>query len=64
MDKEAIAARPLAIQALILLTLWLSGFPLTNLLPRFLLGGVLLNLGAMMVSDFADVTPILKRQRS
>ena len=27
-------------QALILLVLWLSGFPLTNLLPRFLLGGV------------------------
>ena len=32
-------------QALILLVLWLSGFPLTNLLPRFLLGGVLFNLG-------------------
>ena len=49
-------------QALILMALWLSGFPLTNLLPRFLLGGVLMNLGALMLVEWAWVVPRLRMQ--
>ena len=64
MNKESGTTNryPGVAQALILLGLWLSGFPLTNLLPRFLLGGVLMNLGALMLVEWAWVVPRLRMQ--
>ncbi|KAL1504082.1 hypothetical protein AB1Y20_010492 [Prymnesium parvum] len=66
MNKEAgtTSRMPGIAQALILLCLWISGFPLTNLLPRFLLGGVLLNLGIMMLVEWAWAVPRLRMQPS
>ena len=46
-----------ALQALLLGVIWSSGYPLTNLLPRFLLGGVLMSLGLMMTIEWAWVVP-------
>ena len=46
-----------ALQALLLGMIWSSGYPLTNLLPRFLLGGVLMSLGLMMTIEWAWVVP-------
>ena len=58
--KDSAGAHPAlvgALQALLLGGIWVSGYPLTNLLPRFLLGGVLMSLGLMMTIEWAWVVP-------
>ena len=46
LNQEVGSARTSGVcQALLLLLLWLTAFPLTDLLPRFLLGGVLMSIG-------------------
>eukprot|EP00913_Durusdinium_trenchii_P025247 g23702.t1 len=37
--------------AVLQLLLWLSGFPVMNMFPRFLLSGILMNLGLVMLQD-------------
>eukprot|EP00930_Biecheleria_cincta_P004710 TRINITY_DN105638_c0_g1_i1.p1 TRINITY_DN105638_c0_g1~~TRINITY_DN105638_c0_g1_i1.p1 ORF type:complete len:882 (+),score=153.52 TRINITY_DN105638_c0_g1_i1:24-2648(+) len=38
--------------AVMMLALWLSGFPVMNLFPRFLLSGILMNLGLVMLQEW------------
>ncbi|CAE7313897.1 unnamed protein product [Symbiodinium necroappetens] len=38
--------------AVLQLALWLSGFPVMNLFPRFLLSGILMNLGLVMLQEW------------
>jgi len=44
--------RPALLTAVLQLALWLSGFPAMNFLPRFMLAGILMNLGLVMLLEW------------
>lgn len=47
-------------QAGLLALLWVSAYPLTNVLPRFLLGGVLMSIGVVMLIEWIWVVPLVR----
>jgi len=52
-DDPQTARLAAAITALLELAVWAAGVPLTNFLPRFLLGGLLMMMGISMLVDWA-----------
>eukprot|EP00931_Biecheleriopsis_adriatica_P069422 TRINITY_DN43274_c0_g1_i1.p1 TRINITY_DN43274_c0_g1~~TRINITY_DN43274_c0_g1_i1.p1 ORF type:complete len:919 (+),score=156.20 TRINITY_DN43274_c0_g1_i1:40-2796(+) len=52
MDAGSITFHTAILTAVLQLLLWLSGFPVMNIFPRFVLSGILMNLGAVMLQEW------------
>jgi len=51
-EAGSTTAQAAVLTAVLQLLLWLSGFPVMNMFPRFLLSGILMNLGLVMLQEW------------
>eukprot|EP00435_Cladocopium_sp_Y103_P031996 s911_g8.t1 len=53
-EAGSTTAQAAVLTGVLQLLLWLSGFPVMNMFPRFLLSGILMNLGLVMLQELID----------